>query len=107
VVVDDERSRPGRQNLKGFQEFDDAVLLVLTQPLESHASGFRLAVMGFDRLTQRGEQTMVEKWWLIGCSPQLARQEFRVARKKSGEPAGWFMSSASMFGSPGTPAVMS
>jgi hypothetical protein len=51
VLVDHERSGPRRQNLKGFQEFDDAVLLVLTQPFESRASRFRLAVMGFDRLS--------------------------------------------------------
>src|SRR5438552_6119981 len=83
MFIDHERSCSGRQNLKGLEEFDDAVLLVWRQRLEGEASGFRLAVVSLDRLTQCREQTVMKKRRFVRGAPELAREEFRVAREKA------------------------
>ena len=74
--------------MEGLQKFDEAVLLVLAQCLEGEASRFRLAVVSLDGLTQRGEQTVMEKWRFVGRTHSLRVRNFALPAKKPGEPAG-------------------
>src|SRR5712692_1758170 len=61
ALIDDERSRSGRQNLKRLQELDDGILLVLRQSFERQTGRSGFAVMGLDGLPQRRELAVMEE----------------------------------------------
>src|SRR6266850_7720857 len=69
-LVDDAILRARRQYLQRLQELDQRVALRRRQRLERASRFARFAAVREHRLAQRGEETVMKKWRLVGGAPQ-------------------------------------
>jgi hypothetical protein len=69
-----------------FKKFYQRVSLVFARPEERRAAGFSLAVVCQYRLTQCGEQAVMEEGRLVSHAPETRGQESAVAAVELGRP---------------------
>src|SRR5439155_13031507 len=85
VFVNYQRFRVWRQNLQGLQKFNQIVLQVRWQCVESQPLGQSLSVVRLDSFRGGCERRMMhERPALVVEAPQLASDELAVPRKECG-----------------------
>src|ERR1044071_10270055 len=70
LFVHDQRRGPRGQHLKGLQELDHGIAVILGEILKRHPFGQRLSVVGEHSLSQGSEEPVMEEWRLVSRSPQ-------------------------------------